>query len=114
MTQLHLTLPPAAAKSDPWTSHEAARRMDQSGARMRQFEAVAKLVKAHPWSTSAELAATAMARVMGLDRAAIARRLPDAVKVGLVQVCDDGPGGNGHSPRICRVKGSLCLMWGPA
>ena len=102
ISQLSLTLPPAASKTDPWTSHRAAREIDKSGSRRRQIDAVASLVAAHPGCTSAELAATSYAKDRRMDRPMIARRLPDAVAAGLVV--------KGEA-RTCEVGGGAALTW---
>lgn len=105
MTPGLFDLPPAAARRDPETSHQAARRVEQSGARRRNAERVATLVALHPGMTSAELADTHAARAAHLDRAEIARRLPDAERLGLVA---RGPA------RVCGKNGTNAIVWLPA
>lgn len=101
----HLPLPPAYSQRDPATSALAAARMDRTGARRRQVDQVVALVKAHPGCTSAELA-----RISGLDRPMIARRLPDAAQPDGKLTRGDGKDGR-PSPRVCSVTGSLCCTW---
>jgi predicted transcriptional regulator len=108
MTQLPL-LPPAAAKSDPWTSFAAARRINRDGTRQRQVELVARLVAAHPGCTSAELAVAT-----GHDRAMIARRLCDAERLGLVRcVRDESDEKRKPIAKTCSVNGGAAMEWHP-
>lgn len=103
MTQLPLTLPPAAAKADPASSHAAARELTSSGARQRQVELVAELVRQWPGCTSLELA-----ELSGHDRHMLAKRLPDAAACGLVRkVTRDGV----VVLRTCRAGGRLACCW---
>ncbi len=80
MTPSLFDLPLPAANADPVTSHEAAAEMTKCGARAAQMAAVLAAVKAHPGRTSAELA-----RISGIDRHAIARRLPDLERMRQVE-----------------------------
>jgi hypothetical protein len=64
---------PIARATDPKTSHQAAEAVTASGKRDEQIQQVLELVKAHPGSTSLELAQ----HTKILDRYAIARRLPE-------------------------------------
>lgn len=87
-------------KSDPSTSHEAARRMTKSGVASAQAAAVLAIVRANPGCTSAEVGA-----LMGddeRDRFVAGRRLPDLRAAGKVR--------NGDKRR-CTVKGSMALTW---
>jgi hypothetical protein len=95
VTQLELI--PAARSTDPATSHEAAKRVTRSGLRHRQMDDVVGLVERFPGRTSKELAEISM-----LDRHMIARRLPDAEKVGLVM--------RGR-PKVCSVSGGRAVTW---
>jgi len=89
---------PASHKNDPDSSYEAEDRMNKSGKRKRQQQITLDAVKKHPGKTSAELAL-----VSGLDRAMLARRLPelnpqDAKKGILVK---------------CSVNGTNAVTWWP-
>lgn len=81
-TQLYLdaTYVPIARDSDPESSHEAAREITQSGARMRQLEIVLNAVRERPGCTSLELSTR-----IRLDRYAVARRLPELESAGLIR-----------------------------
>ena len=63
---------PASHKNDPDSSYEAEDRMNKSGKRETEQKIALEAVKNHPGCTSAELA-----RETGLDRAMLARRLPE-------------------------------------
>jgi hypothetical protein len=105
LTQLPLTLPPAAAKADPPSSHAAAAELTSSGARQRQVELVAALVRKWPGLTSRELAERS-----GVDYHLVARRLPDCKRLGLAALI----GGDDHPElRVCRHGGRLCVQWVP-
>lgn len=86
-----------ARNTDPHTSHLAAAEMIASGAQGRQQLAVLAAVRVNGYCTSAELA-----RVHGLDRYAVARRLPELERMGLVQ----------RAPaRICKESGRPAMTW---
>ena len=72
---------PAARRTDPASSHDAAERVRKTGAASRQRERVIDLVYMHPGKTSKELAELCQ----DLDRYQIARRLPEAEKAGEVK-----------------------------
>ena len=76
MTQLDaFSQPPAhprARSTDARSSHEAAARLERSGADRLQAERVLAALKKYPNSTSRELAQSAR-----LDRYEVARRLPE-------------------------------------
>src|SRR3989304_5022780 len=90
-------MPATARKTDPWTSHEAARNAE--GTAHAQQAKCFEMVRLYPGSTSAEVAYHA-----GLDRYAAARRLPELRREGLVW--------NG-SARICRIQGTKAIIWNP-
>lgn len=108
MTQLDLfDAQPKARRTDPVTSHLAADHAEQAGIIGRQQEIVAELVRKHPGNTSAELAWSEDAQ--GLDRYAIARRLPELARQtqerpALVKQGDK---------RICSESGRLAVTWEP-
>lgn len=92
-----------AANADPKTSHLAAEEFTKSGARKRQKTTVLELlriaVNRHGGMsrTSAELAAE-----WGMDRHAVARRLPDLEADGLVRRM---------GVRNCGVGGGPAVTW---
>jgi hypothetical protein len=91
---------PKARRTDPVTSHEAAEFAEASGTIGHQQEIVEALVRKHPGNTSAELAWSEDAK--GLDRYAIARRLPELERLGLVR--------KGEA-RICSESGRRAVTW---
>lgn len=90
---------PIAANVDPLSSHLAAQEITRSGRRGAQKRAVLEALKAAPERTSAELA-----RFAGLDRYAVARRLPDLAHDGFAE---QGP------MRKCRITGRPAVTWKP-
>jgi hypothetical protein len=91
-----------ARRTDPVTSHLAAAEAERNGTIGHQQEIVAALVRKHFGNTSAELAWSDDAK--GLDRYAIARRLPELERLGLVRKGE---------PRICSESGRLAVTWEP-
>lgn len=96
--------PPRARRNDPDSSHLAADRMEKSGAMGEQMQAVLDAVKRYDGSTSKELA-----ELSGLDRHAVARRLPELETKKLIHATEH-PGGCrwwiGEGPeRLRRRKG---------
>jgi CRP-like cAMP-binding protein len=89
--------PHLARRSDPDTSHEAAGRMVQSGARDGQCEKALHALRRAGTCTSAELAER-----MGIDRYVTGRRLPDLEKRGLVAKDDK---------KVCRISGTRAVTW---
>lgn len=93
---------PRASRTDPVTSHEAARAIAASGELGRQQREVLAAVKRWPGLTSLELAER-----MGVDRALTGRRLPELAAE------DSGP------PLVKRgeprkVAGRRHVTWFPA
>lgn len=88
---------PLAHGSDPLTSFAAGERFERSGRLRGQILLV--LLGLRKWSgkTSAELA-----QLTGLDRHAVARRLPNLASRGLAE---RGP------ERECRICKSKCVTW---
>lgn len=97
--QLSLFAPrPPAATADPETSWAAARKLRQSGQlHAGILRALRLLAAADEPPTSHELAGTDLRL-----RYNLARRLPDALKLGLV---DNG------NPRPCRVTRHRAVTW---
>ena len=86
-----------ARNTDPHTSHLAASELIESGKRDRQQLAVLAAVRVNSGCTSKELA-----RVHGMCRYMVARRLPELQQMGLVQ----------RAPaRICRESGRPAMTW---
>lgn len=69
---------PRARRTDPSSSHDAARRISGAISGHQQCQAYAA-VRANPGRTSSELAAET-----GLDRYMLARRLPELLDEGMV------------------------------
>jgi hypothetical protein len=65
--------------TDTFAAHQAADAVVNSGKRKTQAQLVAEKIREHPGSTSAELA-----KICGLNRYMVARRLPSAEQQGLV------------------------------
>ena len=89
---------PRSRRSDPETSHQAADAIRRSGALGRQQRLVLEAVKANPGKTAVELA-----RIAGLDRYAVSRRLPELQPVHVRR----GP------PRDCSINGRPQSTWWP-
>ena len=92
---------PRARREDPISSQEAADRIEASGAARAQAEAVLAALRRFPLSTSAELA-----RAAGIDRYAVARRLPELVKAGQVERLEPG-----QDAAPCAVSGRRACRW---
>ena len=88
---------PASRLTDPATSHEVEEHVNASGIRDGQARVVFEALRRHEGATAAELA-----RAMGLDRHAVARRLPDLEKLNLAR--------KGESRR-CRVTRKNAITW---
>lgn len=84
-------------RDDPETSHEAARKLSQSGRLTGQRRAVLEALRQCNGATHAELG-----EAMGVHWLTPARRLPELERIGLVRRGE---------PRLCRVKGSRCTAW---
>jgi predicted transcriptional regulator len=87
---------PRSRHSDPDTSHQAAEQIRKSGALGRQQRAVLEAVRANPGKTAVELA-----RLAGMDRYAVSRRLPELQPVYVRR----GP------PRDCTINGRPQSTW---
>lgn len=90
---------PIARQADPQSSKDAGERVTQSGRRGEQHKQVLSAVKAHPGSTSLELAHSE-----NLDRHMVARRLPELEKLLLVR--------RGEA-RLCRQGTGKAVTWWP-
>jgi hypothetical protein len=86
-----------ARTSDPWTSHAAGVKVTQDGTRARQSREAVESVHKTPGHTSAELAS-----IHGLDRYAVARRLPEVERAGFVLR---------GTAKTCTVTGRAALTW---
>ena len=89
---------PRSRRSDPETSHQAAEKIRRSGELGKQQRAVLEAVKAHPGKTAVELA-----RMAGLDRYAVSRRLPELQPAHVRR----GP------PRDCTINRRPQSTWFP-
>ena len=87
---------PRSRNSDPDTSHQAAEQIRKSGVLGRQQRAVLEAVRANPGKTAVELA-----RITGMCRFAISRRLPELQPVYVRR----GP------PRDCTINGRPQSTW---
>ena len=94
-----LVLPPIARRTDPVTSHRAAKEHTDSGKRQTNMERVVAGVHKAPGRTSRELAA-----YLGMDYHEVARRLPDAENKGLVRKGE---------PRTCHENARAACSWWP-
>jgi CRP-like cAMP-binding protein len=94
-----------ARASDPDTSHAAARLSSVSERRRSQLRLVLEAVRVAPGMTSAEYGA-----FLGMDRYAVARRLPELRLAGLV---DNGPDITHPRTKICSRTGHSALIWNP-
>ncbi len=90
---------PAARSTDPATSHAAAREVTRNGVRDGQARAVLEALHGNPGSTTAELA-----KRSGIDRHAVARRMPELEKLELVRRGE---------PRKCGATERSALTWWP-
>jgi hypothetical protein len=88
-----------ARRTDPRSSHEAAKRNVLSGANATQKQKVLAGLKKNIGMTSAELA-----DAIGMDRYVVARRLPDLERDGLAER---------GSERDCEAKGGPAITWWP-
>lgn len=87
----------ASRKTDPSTSHQAARDVEASGRAKTQREACLAEVVRNPGQTAAEIAAA-----LGIERHVPSRRLPELRAAGLVS--------NGEARR-CRIVQRLSITW---
>ena len=106
MTQLDIfaaTVPtfPRARRTDARSSHDAAELVERKGIAKAQAEAVLAALKQWPLSTSMELA-----RVSGIDRYAIGRRLPELASVSLVDRIEPT-----DETLPCAVSGKRVIRW---
>ena len=90
---------PISRRSDPETSKEAAREMNESGRREGQALAVLALVRRWPRSTAPELASFSNG---SLDRYQVSRRLADLEHVGKVIK---------RNSRKCSIRGTEMHTW---
>ena len=88
-----------ARKTDPFTSHVAAREAESSGRASGQRRICLEEVTRRPGRTAAEIAVA-----IHLERHVPSRRLPELRDAGLIY--------NGEA-RICQVTGRKSLTWFP-
>jgi predicted HTH transcriptional regulator len=80
--------------------HKARRAEKEAGTAKGHRQLVLDAVKNYPNHTSAELA-----KITGLDRVAVSRRLPDLVKIHNVVCCGV------DEKRVCTVTKKRCFTW---
>jgi len=71
--------------SDPGSSEAAGLKVEGTGRAARQRQQALRAVWEHPGHTSKELA-----QLTGMDRYALARRLPELLRTGCVERTEDG------------------------
>ena len=86
-----------ARRSDPATSHDAARDMIRSGRLGRQQQECLLEVRRRPGLTAAEVAAN-----LYIERHIPSRRLPELERLGFVKKGE---------PRKCRQMGRSSVTW---
>jgi len=89
-----------ARRGDPETSLEAARKIVSSGTDAAQCERVLEALRRYPNHTSADLA-----KLCGMDRYIVARRLPELQAAGLARI-----GGK----TLSHSTGKSGMAWWPA
>jgi CRP-like cAMP-binding protein len=89
-----------ARRTDPASSHIAARTVERSGRAGQQRIRCGAAVLRNPGRTSQELC-----EITGIDRYELARRLPELREEGLIR--------NGEALRECRVTGRPAMTWWP-
>jgi len=89
---------PASRATDPETSHLAEEESNANGTRADQQHRTLAALRQHPGSTSAELA-----RLAGLDRYMVARRLPELAPIHARRA----------EKRTCRVSHRPAITWAP-
>lgn len=99
--QLHLWKEPRrlARKTDPSTSHEAARDLVSSGTLSRRINLALSVLVAHPGSTARELD-----RHANVTDGAVRKRLNDLRKHRLAET---------RGSRLCEVTGKTAQLWYP-
>jgi hypothetical protein len=94
---------PRARRDDARSSHDAAARLEQSGADKRQLAQVLAAYRRFPNSTTAEVAKFAR-----LNRPMVARRSPELGKTGdLLRYAPT------KDTKPCEVTGIRCVRWTP-
>lgn len=91
---------PAARRTDPVTSHQAAETLTRTGERAHLQHLTAAAVRQYPGRTSQELAA-----LTKIDRYTLARRLPE---------CETAKTVRRGEPRECTITKRNALTWWPA
>lgn len=95
---------PRAAAGDPVTSHEAARRAQESGVALGHAERILAVLREHSGGGAKGLTAGEIARAGGFrDHVQVDRRRHEMVKAGLIQP--------GAEARVCGVMGTRQLVW---
>lgn len=87
-----------ARRTDPATSHAAARAVERKGKAHSQREACLEAVRQHPGKTAYEIAA-----ILGIEGIVPGKRLPELRDQA--KLIKDGPA------RICAVRKSKAMTW---
>lgn len=95
---------PLARTKDPRSSHEAGRKLTESGQRSTGKALVLQSLRLLVGENGVPLTSAELAEKAGLDRYMVARRLPDLRRDGWAQKCEE---------RICTVSRYLALTWRP-
>lgn len=93
---------PMARKSDPVTSHQAARRVRESGRASSNRDRIHACLALHGDAVTAIELLGRMGEDDPIDRHEISRRLPELEREGRVK---RGP------RRLCRVRGTSMTTW---
>ena len=95
---------PAAHTHDPATSHEAARRVTDSGRRGHHADIVFGLVSLNPGKTAVELWQCAGPEIQSRlrEKQEVRRRLTDLLATGRIRRGE---------PRICVISGTRQVTW---
>lgn len=96
---------PRARRKDSSSSHEAAAIVEQTGVAAEQLQRVLEGVRRYPGCTSHELALT-----IGMDRYAVARRLPELTQLPVPLARKAEPADH---TLPCAVVGRKCCRWYP-
>ena len=80
-----LDFAPNFRHSDPRSSQDAGVAVEKKGKAQKQRDIAQRLVATYPGRTSKELA-----RISGMDRYALARRLPELLRAGVVRRTEEG------------------------
>lgn len=102
-----------AARTDAASSHEAAAKVERTGAAKAQAKRVLDALHRYPNATSAELA-----KLAHIERSICGRRLPELEEAGVIVDCGKTTNDAGQlvrkvSDTKCTVTGIRCVRWRP-